>query len=207
MKSYQQFCGVAKALDVLGERWTLLVVRDLLLGPRRFSDLQQSLLGITPTLLSKRLSWLTEHGVIARVQANGRAYALTERGRSIEPVVLALGSFGAEQLTTPTLGDRVDPRWAMLSLKRRYRGSPTSARLAIHFAGDSFSVVIGGSALDVRDGAPSACDATLSGQFDGWFPLLTRRATLSEQLSDGLLERSGRVNVARAFVKSIGARP
>lgn len=206
MKSYQQFCGVARALDILGERWTLLLVRDLLLGPRRFSDLQQSLLGITPNLLSKRLTWLTEQGVIARAGGDSRAYELTARGRSIEPVVLALGAFGAEQLTAPASGERLDPRWAMVSLKRRYRGTSSPGRLGIYFGESAFTVHIGGAALDVRDGAPDTADATLRGDFTGWFPLLTRRASLSEQLNTGLIERGGRATVATAFVRSIGAR-
>src|SRR2546421_5058094 len=90
-RSYEQFCPLARALDVLGERWTLLVVRELLLGPRRFSDLRAHLPGIAPALLTQRLRDLEAAGLVRRAElpppAARTVYELTERGRGLDAVV------------------------------------------------------------------------------------------------------------------------
>jgi DNA-binding HxlR family transcriptional regulator len=105
-KRYGQRCPVAKSLEFLGERWTLLVVRDLIGGPRRFQDLQASLDGIAPNVLSERLKVLEEHGVVARQfysEHPPRAeYALTPRGRELGVVVGALALWGSKHLHRDT---------------------------------------------------------------------------------------------------------
>src|SRR3954466_9029782 len=97
-RSYDQFCSVARALDRVGERWTLLIVRNLLLGPRRYSDLLRELPGITTNLLAKRLQELESLGILERVSlpppAATEAYALTLQGEALEPVVMELGRWG-----------------------------------------------------------------------------------------------------------------
>jgi DNA-binding HxlR family transcriptional regulator len=208
VKSYCQFCGVAKALDLLGERWTLLIVRDLLLGPRRFTDLQKALHGITPNLLTLRLEHLKAHEIVERATApevHGRGYALTELGRSLEPAILALGAFGAKVSPKRAAGDSVDPRHAMLSLKRRYTGSSSRGVLALAVADLPFAIRFGGPHIEVRDGTPSEPDATLRGGFEGWFALLSRQMPLSVLEQQAKLTRSGSARVAQAFVRSIGA--
>ena len=208
--SYQQFCGVAKALDVLGERWTLLIARDLLLGPRRYSDLHQSLRGITTNLLSTRLKMLTTEGLIEKREPvppeKGQAYALTEAGRSLEPIVLALGAFGARYMQTPRPGDAFNPRWAMLSLKRRYRGSLASGRLGFYLGDAAFDVAFDGDHIDVWDGQAQDPHATLRGEPQGWFPLLTRSAPLTALIDDGVLQATGSRRTLNAFCKAIGTR-
>ena len=125
-RTYHQHCGVARALDLVGERWTLLIVRDLLLGPRRYGDLLSALDGITTNLLAKRLRELTRAGLLqkqpAPPPASGELYALTELGRGLEPVVMELGRWGSRFLATPRRGDVRDIGWALLSLRRRYAG-------------------------------------------------------------------------------------
>ncbi len=210
MKTYSQFCGVAKALDVMGERWTLLIVRDLVLGPRSFTDLATSLYGITPNLLTKRLGLLLDNGVIERVLdpafRSGRAYALTERGRSLEGVILGLGAFGATYLVTPLPGDRLYPRAAVLSLKRRYTSSKAAGSLELVIGGDHFAVRFGGTHVDVRDGTQPNADVVLTGTPAAWFPLFSRRATLSELEQRAELQRKGPARIAAAFIRAIGAR-
>ncbi|HEV8472594.1 MAG TPA: helix-turn-helix domain-containing protein [Methylomirabilota bacterium] len=101
-KRYGQACPVAKSLEFLGERWTLLVIRDLLGGPRRFQDLQNSLGGIAPNVLSERLKVLETHGIVARhfySEHPPRAeYTLTARGRELGMVVGALAAWGSKHL-------------------------------------------------------------------------------------------------------------
>ena len=125
-KCYAQACGVAKALDVVGERWTLLIVRDLVLGPRRFKDLLSGLKGITTNLLAKRLKEMAANGIIEKIilpaPAGVSVYQLTEVGRSLEPVILALANFGQDVELPDNIDLQRDLRWLVLNLKRKYLG-------------------------------------------------------------------------------------
>src|SRR5208282_2491351 len=98
-RRYGDACAIARALDIVGERWALLVVRELLLGPQRFADLRRALPGASSNLLTDRLRELSDHGVIRWRRLTRPAacwiYELTDRGRELEPVVLALGTWGA----------------------------------------------------------------------------------------------------------------
>ena len=98
-RTYGDRCGVARALDIVGERWALLVVRELLLGPKRFTDLRAGLPHVGPDVLAQRLRDLEQSGIVRRgtlpPPAGSRIYELTERGRELEPVVIALGRFGS----------------------------------------------------------------------------------------------------------------
>src|ERR687893_724201 len=95
MRTYGDLCGIARALDVVGERWALLVVRELMFGPKRFVDLHRGLSGMSHNVLSQRLRELEDAGVVTRrvlgPPARIRAYELTPRGRDLEPVLIALG--------------------------------------------------------------------------------------------------------------------
>ncbi|MBV9801763.1 MAG: helix-turn-helix transcriptional regulator [Solirubrobacterales bacterium] len=99
MRTYGDPCGIARALDVVGERWALLVVRELLLGPKRFTDLRAGLPQVGPDMLAQRLRELEQAGVVRRGKlpppAGARIYELTARGCALEPVVLALGRWGS----------------------------------------------------------------------------------------------------------------
>ena len=94
--SYRQFCPVSKAMELLDERWTLLVVRELLLGSRHFNELRRGNPKMSPALLSKRLRTLERAGIVRRTETDGRsAYELTESGYELKPIVDALGAWGA----------------------------------------------------------------------------------------------------------------
>lgn len=121
-RSYDQFCGIARALDLVSERWTLLIVRNLMLGPRRYSDLMAELPGITTNLLAARLKTMEADGLVTRSDGPPARYELTALGAALEPVVVELGRWGANFMDQPRRADTVNPGWGMLSLKRRYRG-------------------------------------------------------------------------------------
>ncbi|HUF53074.1 MAG TPA: helix-turn-helix domain-containing protein [Dehalococcoidia bacterium] len=101
-KRYDQTCPVARTLDLVGDRWTLLIIRDLALGARRFSDFLANSPGLPPKVLSQRLKYLIEQAIVARTLEDGfpprPRYELTERGETLLPVMQAIGRWGAENL-------------------------------------------------------------------------------------------------------------
>ena len=116
MRSYGHHCSIARALDLVGERWTLLVVRELLLqGPCRFTDLRNGLPGIASNLLSGRLKDLEEAGLISREEAPPpiatTLYALTPNGRALEPVLESLGIWGMQFMADKQEEDATRPYW------------------------------------------------------------------------------------------------
>jgi DNA-binding HxlR family transcriptional regulator len=162
-RSYSQFCAIAKALDVVGERWTLLIVRNLLVGGQRYKDLLATLPGITTNLLAARLRELSAAGLIAQrtlpAPSSAVVYELTPAGRELEPVVLALGRFGARYLASKKRGDRTHVRWAMVSLKRRYRGSAHPGTVALEVDGEhAYRLRLGPDALAIDEGPAQSGD-------------------------------------------------
>jgi DNA-binding HxlR family transcriptional regulator len=130
-RSYRQYCATARTLDLVGERWTLLVIRELLTGPRRFKDLAASLPGIGTGLLGARLRHLEEVGLIRRTvlppPASIPAYELTEAGRELEPVVMAIARWGLRwALGTSDVEEAFHPGWAVLALQATFRPEEAS---------------------------------------------------------------------------------
>ena len=118
MPSYGQFCPVAKAMEVLDERWTLLVVRELLLGSTRFNELRRGVPKMSPALLSKRLRALEHAGVVRRTEEDGRSrYTLTPSGEELKPVVDALGAWGVRWVGELGSAD-LDPHLLMWDIRR-----------------------------------------------------------------------------------------
>jgi DNA-binding HxlR family transcriptional regulator len=119
---YGQFCPIAKAAEVLGERWTILIVRELLVGTTRFSDLQRGLSQISPTLLTKRLGQLQDAGLIVRKTLPSQQrteYHLTSAGRELLPVVLSLGKWGMRWARGQMSDDELDVQMLMVDFCRR----------------------------------------------------------------------------------------
>jgi DNA-binding HxlR family transcriptional regulator len=114
---YQTFCPVGAALNVVGERWALLIVRDLILGPRRYSELQKGLGGIPTDILASRLRTLQEHGVVRQVgEGRAQGYELTEAGQALGPVLRELGRWGADRLRLPADPAEIPTRVPLTSL-------------------------------------------------------------------------------------------
>jgi len=113
MKRHTQYCPIARTLDLVGDRWSLLILRELLFGDRRFSDLRTQLPGISPTLLAERLQALTRHGLVATRElpppAARTVYTATERGREAIPILRAMARFGIELLPSPRPSTKIPP--------------------------------------------------------------------------------------------------
>lgn len=121
-RNYGQYCGVASALDLVGERWALLIVRDLLVGPRRYTDLKAGLPRIPTNILSTRLKELQEGGVIRRAPLlRCIVYELTDYGRGLEDVVLALGRWGFRSMGVPEDGDIVTEDSMTIAFRTAFR--------------------------------------------------------------------------------------
>jgi len=122
-RSYKQNCALARANDVIGERWTMLLLRDLLISPRRFNELLESLKGMGTNLLASRLKDLEAADIIERCEGDGGAggYAMTERGRALEPAVLALIRWGLSYGPENKAGDHHRDDWDLLALKSLFR--------------------------------------------------------------------------------------
>src|SRR5215207_10476070 len=118
-RSYNQYCTVARALDIVGERWTLLMVRELLTGPKRLKDLLEGLPGIGTNLLANRRKTLEGEGIVRRATlpppAGSNVYELTELGGSLEPVIMALSRWGARLLDAPREVDEMMSGWAAVA--------------------------------------------------------------------------------------------
>jgi DNA-binding HxlR family transcriptional regulator len=166
-RSYGDRCGVARALDIVGERWALLVVRELLLGAKRFTDLRAGLPHVSPDILAQRLRELEEAGIVRRSKlpppAGSRVYELTERGQELEPVVLALGRFGSVAPFPPGEAE-IGVDAVVLALKSLFAASAAdglSATYDLRLGDQHFSVRVDDDRLEVDRGSAPAPDATI----------------------------------------------
>jgi DNA-binding HxlR family transcriptional regulator len=159
MRSYGQYCGLAKALDHIGDRWTLLIVRELLVAPRRYSQIRAALPGIASNLLADRLRGLTADGVVARDQ-EGR-YQLTEFGRQLESVILDLVRWGGRWMRARPDSEVFRAEWLVVALKALLMRE-SSGRLEIRVDGTSISVEGG----EVHVGEVLSPDAVVEGPPD-----------------------------------------
>jgi len=167
MRSYRDACGIARALDVVGDRWALLVIRDLLLGPKRFTDLRAGLPGVSPDVLSQRLRELDDAGLLTRRRlappAASQVYALTERGQALEPVLLELGRWGT---AAPFPDDIIafGPDSAMLALKTVFDPAAASGpaeSYEFRFGEQHFHARVREGTLTITRGGAEAPDATV----------------------------------------------
>jgi DNA-binding HxlR family transcriptional regulator len=175
MKSYQQYCSVARALDVVGDRWVLLIVRELLaLGPSRYSDLKRGLPGIATNLLAERLKVMEADGLIERYDApppvGTNLYQLTERGRELKDVLHALARWGLERMPAGAQAeDAVQPQWTALfgALELSPHVSPDiEVVIGVETGGDAVRAVLRHDTFEIRRGNTPQADVTLSGQVE-----------------------------------------
>ena len=166
-RRYHDACGAAHGLDLVGERWALLVIRELMMGPRRFSDLRKDLCGLSANVLTQRLEGLEASGVIQRRKlpppASVQVYELTEWGYEIEPVFMVLGRWAARSPQhDPTLP--ISAVSVMLSFKTMFdpaRAQDTKMRLGFVLGEDRMVVTVADGIIDARRGEVEACDVVV----------------------------------------------
>jgi DNA-binding HxlR family transcriptional regulator len=165
-RTYGDPCGVARALDAIGERWALLVVRELLLGPKRFSALHRGLGGVSQNVLAQRLRELEAAGVVRRRRlgppAGSWAYELTEQGSELEPVLVALGRWGRERPMTAEAELSIDA--LVLALRTTFdpaAAGDLEASLDLHVDDDRLALAVAGGRLSVTRADAKDPDARL----------------------------------------------
>src|ERR1700733_13953472 len=211
MRSYGQYCSIAKALDVVGDRWTLLIIRELLIrGACRYTDLKDGLPGIATNLLADRLRELESAGLIRREEAPPPVattlFHLTDTGASLLPVIEAIARWGIEFMVTRVEGDQFRGHWfASRGAFFREAREPDGPPVSIELRTDSSPAVIevAGGSVSTRLGTAQAPDIVLTGTPPLILALITGKLTAAEAVGRGL-DISGDAAVLRR-VLPVGA--
>jgi DNA-binding HxlR family transcriptional regulator len=205
-RSYRQTCHAARALDRVGERWTLLVVRELLTGPRRFKELMDALPGIGPNLLSQRLHDLAEADLTERVHlpppADTGAWALTPAGEALEPVLLALVDFGRRLPGARRKKDHSRAGWDVLAAKALFdpeAADDLDCLYEIRVGDEVFCFEVGGGQLETWTGPARSPDVVLSTDAETWQQLTHAELRFPAAISEGVLQVQGDRRAARRF--------
>lgn len=197
-RGYGQYCGLARALDLLGGRWALLVVRDLLTGPKRFSELQEGLHGVPTNVLTARLRELEEEGIVERrVQARpggGVAYALTEYGMELEDPVLRLGFWGAKTMGSPCEGDFISIDSLALALRgsfRRQKAHGPQRVYELRVDGKPLRVLVKGGQASVPAPSIEEPDLVIDADAGAMPELLSGELALDDAVGSGRVRLDG----------------
>lgn len=200
-RTYSQYCGVARALDLVGERWALLVIRELVLGPKRFTDLKAGLPGIGTNILAARLRELEEGGVVQRRRlpppAASAVYELTEYGRELRPALLALGRWGAASLGERKPTQTLRSEWLAVALTAFFRpeaAGELEASIELHLTDGTYHARIDRGALQVVRSDADGADLVLTADEDTVIGFLAGAPVPPEALSpEGDRELLGRL--------------
>jgi DNA-binding HxlR family transcriptional regulator len=197
-RSYNQLCGIASALDVIGDRWTTLVLRDLLLGPLRFGDLADGMPGIGTNTLAARLRHLESAGVVQRtllpLPDRGTAYELTDYGRELEPVLMALGRWGTKSMGRLLPDVTARSRWLVGAMPAFHDGRRRAARPTtweLRLTDGPFTVRARGKTFVVAAGAPQDADLIVTAQDNVLHALLAGGLTARDAVRSGAVSLEG----------------
>jgi DNA-binding HxlR family transcriptional regulator len=208
-RSYGDACRFAYALDLVGERWALLVVRELLLGPKRFTDLRAGLPHASPNILSERLRELEQAGVLHRRKlpppAAAQVYELTEWGRELEPVVTQLGAWGARSPAPPEHRE-IGPDSIVLALRSLFDAEAAvglEADYELRIGGDPYRVKVSGGKLTLARGTVESPAASIEVDDAGTLAaILTGELALEEAVESGVARIEGTKKAAKRFLAS-----
>ncbi|MFJ3231911.1 winged helix-turn-helix transcriptional regulator [Streptomyces sp. NPDC086787] len=201
-RSYDQYCSAARALDLVGDRWTLLIVRELLAGPRRYTDLHADLPGVSTDVLASRLKDMERDGVAVRrrLPPPGAVfvYELTRRGRELLPVLQALGEWGEAEVGERRPTDAVRAHWFALPLLRALDGEGV---VEVSLEEGDFHLRVGAEGTPVYgDGpAPGEADARLALDTETCEALVRGELTLADAIRAGRVTVAGEGEIAKAL--------
>ncbi len=197
-KPFEQYCPVAHALCLVGDRWALLILRDLLHGQKRYTDLLEGLPGIGTNILAKRLRDLEEAGIVAKRKlpppAASTVYELTDYGRELEEVFHALARWGARSLGPPGPGDELYPEWGVNAVAALF--VPDAARglaetYVLNVDGDVFSIELDDGRMHASPGAVEQASVTIETDMTTFFGLAQGELTPAQATKQGLVSIEG----------------
>jgi DNA-binding HxlR family transcriptional regulator len=201
-RRYDDPCGIARALDVVGDRWALLVVRELMFGPKRFLQLRSGLHGVSPNVLSQRLRDLEDAGLVRRdvlePPASVAVYELTARGRALEPVLLELGRWGSQEPVTTARELSVSA--LLVALKTVF--DPAAAADAVYglrVDGQWFRLAVTGQSIDITAGRPPHPTVTFDTDAATLRAVAFGREPVAEAQREGRLAVHGDQDAAERF--------
>ena len=195
-RSYDQYCAAARALDAVGDRWTLLVVRELLGGPRRYTDLHADLPGVSTDVLASRLKDMERDGLATRRRlpppSAASVYELTDRGRGLRPVLTTLCEWGAPALAERRPTDAVRAHWFAIPLLRALEAPDRVALVEVRLDEGVFHLRLGhGAPSPYGDGPADAPDVRLTLDADTCTALAAGELTLAEGVGAGRIKVEG----------------
>jgi DNA-binding HxlR family transcriptional regulator len=204
-RTYNQYCATARTLDIVGERWTLLLIRELLTGPKRFGDLQHSLRGLGTGLLAARMKHLEREGLVHKVTlpppARTPAYALTQAGEELGPAVLALARWGLKWAMDEPLEQEIfHPGWAVLGLRACFDAEAAAGMHALYefrVEEEVFHARIADGTIETVHGPAQHPDVTITIGGAAFRDLAAGRSTLAEAIDNGAASVSGDQQVLR----------
>jgi DNA-binding HxlR family transcriptional regulator/putative sterol carrier protein len=205
---YQQYCALARTLDIAGDRWTLLIVRELAPGPRRFTDLLEGLPGVSRNLLTERLRALEGDGIIARQElpppAARQVYELTDDGRDLAVAMAPLIAWGARRIGDREPGETFRPRWPAVAM------AGLADREAAHGVNETYQYLVGDSAfhftvndgsIELHDGRAQDPAVTLTTDEETWADMASGKITASSAAATGSLTLAGDPEAANRLAK------
>lgn len=210
-RTYGQHCGLAAAMDLVGQRWSMLIIRDLTPGPRRFTDLFAGLPGIATDVLAERLRELESAGVIVhrstRHPVPAKLYSLTPSGEALSAIASRLADWGMPLLpTVPSADAKVNARWALQTMARHYVGGLAAGEYDLEVDGEEFCVGVVNGVATLRYGpAAGSVVMRLSCSLRQFFGAVKDPAYLS--LPRRGLELEGEVDVALEFFRALSLQP
>jgi DNA-binding HxlR family transcriptional regulator len=206
-RTYGDSCGIARALDLAGERWALLVVRELLLGPKRFTDLRGGLPSLSPDVLAQRLRELEQAGLVRRRKlpppAGARVYELTERGAELEPVLLELGRWGS-RAALPDDPAVLSPDALAIALRTLFDSAAAvdvERSYQLHLGEHAFSIRVADQKIDVARGEAEAPAASVDTDPGTLTELLWHGRAIADALDAGALRIDGSRREVGRFLK------
>ncbi|MGH7429448.1 MAG: winged helix-turn-helix transcriptional regulator [Candidatus Methylomirabilaceae bacterium] len=206
-RDYEQRCGLARGLDVLGERWTLLIVRELLFGPKRFTDLLEGLPGVPPSLLSARLKEMQTTGIVSKrvlpPPAASTVYELTAVGKELERILLALARWGAQFGRPPRQSDAARPEWTAFALRSLFRpeaAAGVDVTCELRLPDVTFRLTVNDGVLTIDTGSDSSPDLVIIGDLVTIMSALMGRLPTREAVRRGDLKIQGDRKVLDRFL-------
>jgi DNA-binding HxlR family transcriptional regulator len=208
-RTHDDGCGIAHASDLLGQRWALLIVRELLLGPKRFTDLRRGIPDISPNVLGQRLRELEGAGILRRRRlvppAAAQVYELTEWGRELEPAVLALGRWASLSPSFPA-GARMGPDSLVLAMKTTFqpdKAAGLEASYELRLGELPYEIRVTGGGFQAERGEARDPDARIHTDPDSLASVVFGGRSLADAVKNGAVEVEGKRRAVNALVRAL----